>query len=155
MQMRKLPAHDSKARTRDARSTLKIKAEPLAELHMILRLECKCRWPPATAQLNVRALIITVGHRFVQQVRQAELPFVELGLHAGEFLLGLRQSAREAVAFGDECGNMLAVCLRHPHFLRICIASGTQPISFNLPVFAPLLERACRLDIEQVAAACE
>jgi hypothetical protein len=108
-----------------------------------------------TAQLNVRALIMTVGHRFVQQVRQAELPFVELGVHAGEFLLGLRKGAREAIAFGDECGHILAVCLCHPHFLRICIASGTQPISFDLPVFAPFLERACRLDIKHVAAACE
>ncbi len=50
----------------------------LAELDVIARLEAeRARLAPA-AHLDVRTLVAAVRHRFVQQVRQSELPALEL-----------------------------------------------------------------------------
>ncbi len=92
----------------------------------------------------------------MQQVRDAELPLLQLRLHRDQLLFRARQIAGELLAFGDQRRHIAAVAtlsLRHADSLGIGIALGAQSVGLDLHRLALLLQSSQRLHIEHEAAA--
>ena len=153
VQARHLRAHHHEAGARDARRGLEVEPrEPLADLHVIARLEREvARFAPAP-HLEVGALVVPVGDRGVQQIRQPELPLFELGLHGSKRRFRRAEARSESLAFGDQRAHVLAAPFSHADRLGVDVALGAQPIHLHLPGLALLLQGPERRDVERIAA---
>ena len=156
VQARHLPAHHHEARAGDARRGLEIQpAERLAHRHVIARLEARSwRGSPQRRTSRLAALVAPVGHRLVQQVRQSELPALELLLHGGELALGRASSPVSASPRASSGAGILALALGHADGLGVGVALGAQPVRLDLPSGLRFSSSALqRGDIEREAAA--
>ena len=88
----------------------------------------------------------------MQQVRQAELPLIELRLHAGELRVRGRGRLRERFAARDQRRDVLAPPFRHADGLGVGIALRAQAVHVDLRLLALLLEHAERGDVERESA---
>ena len=130
------PLHDGEARAGNLRGGFEIEAAELfAELDVILRREVELARLAPAAHFLVRRLVAAFGHGLVQQVGQAELPGVELGLHAGD---------------GRVAGRELAASvLRRASAAR----SASSPLPLAMPTALALALRSARTRSDSTCAA--
>src|SRR6185437_1212438 len=99
MQPRHCTAHHDEARTGDAAGCLEVQPpQPLAELYVVARREVEAGWRTDARDLDVTALVGTLRNRFVQHVRQIELPAIQLHLHARQLAVSIGEGARDCLA---------------------------------------------------------
>ena len=113
------------------------------------------RGSPQRRTSCVGRLVAPFGHGLVQQVRQAELPGVELGLHAGDGRVAGRELAGEFLGARQQRAGVLALALGHADGLGVGIALGAHAVRLDLRGLAALLERVVGRDVERESAARE
>src|SRR4029077_19259692 len=106
-------------------------------------------------ELPVGAVVAALGHGLMQQIWGAEVPLLELALHALELALGACELRGEAFAACDESGQVLATRFRLTDCPCLRIALGAQPVDLHRPGLTLLLQCPERAYIEHKAASRE
>src|SRR5688572_3404242 len=97
-------AQHDETRTCDPSAGVEVDAlrESRADVDVVARLECELTRRPPTTQLDVRALVATVGNGRLQEVRQIEHAAIQCRLHGLEPGIGLFELSTERLTLAQQ-----------------------------------------------------
>ena len=137
------PAQGDEPAPGELRRQLEIeRAEPEAEVGVVLRLEVEARRLADPALLAIVVLVPADGHAVVGEVGDIESDALELGPKLGEPGLRGLQLVAEPRHVGQQRLDVLAFRLRAPYRLRTRVALVLQRLGASLDVLALVLEPA-------------